>query len=47
MNHKSEYQKQISDLADTYIYNHGNSAVIGTSYIINSLQEKLKQKGAK
>lgn len=47
MNHKFEYQEQISKLADTYIYNHGNSAVIGANYIIKSLQEKLKQKGVK
>ncbi len=44
---KLEYSKNIEALAYQYIYNLGSSTEVGAKYIINSLQEKLKQKGAK
>lgn len=45
MNHKEEYQEQITRLAETYIFNLGSSAEAGADYIIKSLQEKLSRKG--
>ena len=42
-----KYQKKIIDLRDSSIYNLGTSASVGAEYIINCVQEKIKERKKK
>ncbi len=39
-----KYEKQISELVDKSVYNIGKSGEVGAKYIINSVQEKIKER---
>lgn len=41
------YQKKIVDLRDDSVYNLGSSASVGAEYIINCVQEKIKERKKK
>lgn len=42
-----KYEKQITDLVNDSVYNIGKSGKIGAEYIINSVQEKIKERKKK
>lgn len=44
--HSKEYHDQIDALSHQYIYNHGTSAQVGAEYLIHTIKEKIKAKGA-
>lgn len=44
--HTAEYGRQIEALSQEYIYHHGSSSEVGAKYIIESIKEKIAQKGA-
>ncbi len=41
---KKEYQKSITKIVDEYVFNLGNSAEVEAKYIIESLQNKVKER---
>ena len=47
LKNSSKYQKKISTLKKDSVYNLGNSAEIGADYIINCVQEKIKERKKK
>ena len=40
----SKYNEKITKMTEDYVYNIGNSAEIGAKYIVQSIQEKIKNK---
>lgn len=46
IDHKQIYYGTIEQLAHQYIYNLGSSVEVSANYIIKSLQQKIKKKGA-
>ena len=44
---KDKYNKKITKLVDEYVYNLGNSAEVGANYIIDVIQDKIKERSKK
>lgn len=44
INNKMQYNKNINEMVDEYVYNLGNSAEVGGKYIIQTIQNKIKEK---
>lgn len=44
LNHYSSYQKKITKLTEKEVYNRGCSAQVGAEYIIQIIQEKIKER---
>ena len=44
---KDKYNKKITKLVNEYVYNLGNSAEVGANYIIDVIQDKIKERSTK
>lgn len=47
LKNKDKYSKMITDLMDESLYNVGNTAEVGGNYIIDLIQEKIKERKTK
>ena len=47
INRQDEYYNIIGDFVNEYVYNLGNSSEVGAKYIINQLQNKIKERNGK
>ena len=39
-----KYQEMITDMTNEYVYNLGKSGEVGANYIIQSIEEKIKER---
>ena len=44
LKNRKKYSKKINELVNDSVYNLGNSSEVGAEYIIDSLQNKIKNK---
>ena len=47
LKNQSKYNKKISKLVDDSVYNIGKSAEVGANYIIETIQDKIKERSTK